>query len=382
MTTKTTARRGRGEGTRPTKRPDGRWQARIRLPSGGRKSIYGATSDECARKLRNVIREIEDEGRPNDDRLTFGTYATKWIERSRPKLRERTHKRYGELLRLHAIPTLGRIPLSKLRADAIDGLLTSKGRALSPRTVHHLRAIIGRVLSAAVKERLIRVNEITATDPPFVPSRPVRATTPDEAFAILEAVTGHRYEGLVVTALWTGAREGELLALAWRDVDLDAGRVAIRRTLGLGRDAKGEPKFEQTKTKLSTRTLRIPAVAVATLREHRKRQLVERLAAGARWRDYDLVFATTIGTPLDPGDVLRAFHRVLAAAGIPRMRFHDLRHAYATLSLAAGDDLATIRDALGHSKITTTSDVYAHVLDRTKEQAADRLEAFVMASGS
>lgn len=356
MTTKTTTRRGRGEGTKPARRPDGRWQARVRIPDGGgRKSVYGATRDECAAKLRAVIREIEDEGKPTDDQLTFGAYATKWIERSRPKLRERTHKRYGELLRLHAIPALGRLPLSKLRAESIDTLLASKGSQLSPQTVHHLRAVIARVLAVAVRERVIRYNEAALTEAVEIPERPVRATTPEEARAIFDAVNGDRFQPLIVTAIWTGARQGELLALQWRDVDLDAGRLTIRRTLGLGRDARGEPKFEQPKTKLSARTVRLPGAAVTVLREHRKRQLVERLAAGARWRDYDLVFATTIGTPHVPGDVLRAFQRSLEAAGLPRLRFHDLRHAHATLRLAAGDDLATIRDALGHSKFSQTS---------------------------
>ena len=373
-----TTRRGRGEGTKPTKRPDGRWQARVRLPDGGRKSVYGATAEECSRKLRAVIRDIDSGDRPIGDRLTFGVYAATWIERKKPKIAERTHKRYGELLRVHAIPKLGKIPLSKLRADAIDLLLTSKGSTLSPRTVHHLRAVIRSVLQSALKERLVRVNEASLTDAPLVPRRPVRATTPEEAWRIIEAVRGDRTEALYVTALWTGCRLGELLALAWRDVDLDAGRIAINRTLGLGRDAKGEPKFVAgAKTDKSVRTIRVPASAVAVLREHRKRQLESRLLAGDRWRDYDLVFATSIGTPLDPGDVLRAFRRVLAAAEIPSMRFHDLRHAYATLSLAAGDDLATVRDNLGHSTITLTANTYAHVLDRVKEQSAERLEAYV-----
>ncbi len=377
----TTTRRSRGEGTRPTKRPDGRWQARVRLPGGGRRSVYAATASECSARLRLVIRDLDAGDRPLGDRLTFAAYVETWLIVKGPKLAPRTIKRYGELLRVHAVPALGSIPLSKLRADAIDRLLTAKGATLAPRTCHHLRSVIRSVLQSALKARLVRLNEASLTDAPLVPRRPIRATEPEEAFAILDAVRGDRSEALYVTALWSGARLGELSALAWRDVDLDAGRIAIRRTLGLGRDTKGEPIFAPTKTHGSVRTIRLPAVAVAALREHRRRQAADRLAAGRHWRDYDLVFATTIGTPLDGGDVLRSFRRLLAAAGIAPLRFHDLRHAYATLSLAAGDDLATVRDNLGHSSITLTADVYAHVLDRAKERGAERLEAFIMGTG-
>lgn len=308
-------------------------------------------------------------------------YVETWLTVKGPKLAPRTRKRYSELLRVHAIPALGSIPLSKLRADAIDRLLTAKGATLAPRTCHHLRSVIRSVLQSALKARLVRLNEATLTDAPLVPRRPIRATEPEEAFAILDAVRGDRSGALYVTALWSGARLGELSGMAWRDVDLDAGRIAIRRTLGLGRDAKGEPIFGPTKTHGSVRTIRVPSVAVAALREHRKRQLAERLAAGRQWRDYDLVFATSIGTPLGGNDVLRSFRRLLPAAGIPAMRFHDLRHAYATLSLAAGDDLATVRDNLGHSSITLTADTYAHVLDRAKERGAERLECSSWAPG-
>lgn len=214
----------------------------------------------------------------------------------------------------------------------------------------------------------------------------VRATEPEEAAAIIDAVRGDRSEALYVTALYSGARLGELSALTWRDLDLDGGTMTIRRSLGLGRDPKGEPIFAPTKTRKSVRTIWLPAVVVTVLRAHRARQAVERLAAGKRWRrdhdgrDYDLVFASTIGTPLNGGDVLRSFRKLLKTAGIPAMRFHDLRHAYATLSLAAGDDLVTVSANLGHANIATTANVYAHVLPRTKKGGAERLEAYVSAA--
>jgi integrase len=376
MTTKTTARRGRGEGTRPVRRPDGRWQARVRLKGGRRKSVYGATSAECARKLRAVVRVLDGDKLPIGDKLTFGAFVKTWLDGKKRTLAPRSHKRYSELLHRHAVPALGRISLSKLEATDIDNVLIAKSATLSPRTVHHLRAAIRAVLTSALTKKLVVVNEATLTYAVRVDTEPVRATEPEEAAAIIDAVRGDRSEALYVTALYSGCRLGELSALTWRDVDLDGGMMTIRRSLGLGRDPKGEPIF--TPPKKSVRTIWIPAAAVTALRAHRARQAVERLAAGRRWRDHDLVFASTIGTPLDGGDVLRSFRKLLKIAGIPAMRFHDLRHAYATLSLAAGEDLATVSSNLGHSNIATTANVYAHVLPRTKKNASARLEAFVM----
>jgi integrase len=122
-------------------------------------------------------------------------------------------------------------------------------------------------------------------------------------------------------------------------------------------------------------------MAVTALRAHRARQAAERLATPG-WRDYDLVFASTIGSPVDGGDVLRSFRKLLKAAGIPAMRFHDLRHAYATLSLASGDDLATVSSNLGHASIVMTASVYAHVLPRSKKGGAERYERFVMGASA
>lgn len=376
----TTRRRGNREGSLG-QRADGRWEARIRLEGGGRKSVYGATRDECRRKLRAVLREIEDAGRPSDDKLTFGKYATRWL--GTLTLRDRTKRRYEGIVRLHLIPRLGKVTLSKIRADDIDSLLAAKlAEGLSPQSVEHIRAVIGRVLSVAEKKDVIHVNPARKVDPVEVPDRKVRATTPEEAWAIIHAVQEDRSGAIFILALATGLREGELLALQWRDIDLDEGRLRVTRTLGLGRDAKGEPKFDPPKTRRSNRTVRIPPFARPALREHRKRQLEERVLAGDRWHDHGLVFTNSIGQPRDPSEVLRTFQKLLARAGIERMRVHDLRHAAATLMIAAGEDLSMVKDVLGHSTIALTSDTYAHILDRGREAAADRYDDYMSQTGS
>ena len=201
------------------------------------------------------------------------------------------------------------------------------------------------------------------------PTRP--STSVDDRRSLADGSPGRRSSAAVV-------RRGEAFGLRWRGVDLDARRLRVNRTLGLGLDAEGEPRFEPTKTVKSNRTVRIPGFAVDALRDHRRRQIEERLFAGPRWRDYDLDFTTSIGTPLVSGDVSRSFRKLLTRAGIEPPRFHDLRHGCATLLLEAGEDLAMIRGVLGHSTITLTVDTYAHLTDRAKDQAAARLDALVM----
>jgi integrase len=158
---------------------------------------------------------------------------------------------------------------------------------------------------------------------------------------------------LFVAAIGLGLRQGELLALRWEDVDLDRGIVMVRHTLRRGDRELAEPKTER-----SRRTLAMPSAVTAALRQHRRRQLEERLAAGPAWEDREFVFATPHGRPLDGVNVAHDYQEALARAGLPRQRFHDLRHAYATLLLEDGVELAIISRALGHSVLSTTADVY------------------------
>ena len=175
------------------------------------------------------------------------------------------------------------------------------------------------------------------------PVRPVQSTEDD------------RLHVLYMTAGGLGLRQGELLALRWSDVNLEAGTVTIRHT----RNAKtGE-------------------LAAAALRDHRRRQLEERLAVGRRWRDGDLVFTSPIGTPLDAANVTHRFQASLAAAGLPRQRFHDLRHACATLRLEQGEELAVVSRILGHASITTTANVYGHLTDSMLGKAAERTDVIL-----
>jgi integrase len=200
----------------------------------------------------------------------------------------------------------------------------------------------------------------------------MRPLSADEARAFLNLVEGDRLGPLFAVAIATGMRQGELLGLRWSDVDLDGGWLVVRRTLRQGTHEVAEPKTERAR-----RTLRLGAETVATLREHRRRQLEERLAAGPRWHDLDYAFASATGTPLDARNVTRTLHAALRRGGLRHQRFHDFRHAYATLMLEAGEELAIVSRTLGHADLSTTADVYAHLTPAMLERSAARMDAIL-----
>lgn len=184
-------------------------------------------------------------------------------------------------------------------------------------------------------------------------------------------------------ALATGARQGELLGLRWQDVDADAGTLRINYSLQRIPKAKRTGKgphyvLAEPKTARSRRAIHLPAMAVAALREHRVRQVAERLAVGAAWQDgWDLVFASTIGTPLDGRNVAHRFEDLLRRAELPRIRFHDMRHSAATFQLLTGTPMRVVMENLGHSQIGTTANLYSHVMPSMQRDSADRMDALL-----
>jgi len=174
-----------------------------------------------------------------------------------------------------------------------------------------------------------------------------------------------------------GLRQGEALGLRWEDVDLD--RRLLRVSFALQR-VDGELILVEPKTARSRRTMRLPAAVAAILREHRTRQVQERLLAGSGWRERGLVFTTRSGGPLDGSAVTKDFQRCLAAAGLPKMRFHELRHSAASLMLAQGLPLRTVMEVLGHSTITLTANTYSHLLPSLMDEAADAIDRVLQAA--
>jgi integrase len=238
--------------------------------------------------------------------------------------------------------------------------------------------ILRCALNVAVKWEVVPRNVASLVDTPRFRNKEIKPLTPEQAKAFLKAVRGHRYEAYYVTVLALGLRRSEALGLKWEDLDLSARTVSVRRQVQY---VNGRKELIELKTERSRRTLNLPEVVVMALEARRKRQLEERLLAGPRWQDHGLIFTTRYGTPLEGAFILRCLHGILKEAELPDQRLHDLRHGFASLLLAGGEDLRTIMEVLGHSNIKTTADIYTHIMPALKRQVAEKMDAVLTGQG-
>jgi integrase len=222
---------------------------------------------------------------------------------------------------------------------------------------------------------MVARNVAVLVSPPRVPRYEISPLSPAQARALLEAATGERFDALYVLALTTGMRLGELLGLRWRAVDLDGGMLQVHYTLLRLTDGL---QLREPKTPQSRRRIALTATAIAALRQHRSRQAAQRLRLGSVWDDRDLVFPNEIGQPIEQSNLLRrSFWPLLEKAGLPRMRFHDLRHTCATLLLRQGVHVKVVSELLGHSSIKITLDIYSHVLPDMQQQAVSAMDTLL-----
>lgn len=365
-------KRGNSEGS-ITKRSDGRWEARVTLPGGKRKSFYAKSRQEVARRLAEALRD-RDKGLPIvGERQTTAQFLAAWLDVVKTTIGVGTSKTYEEIVRLHLVPTIGALPLGKLTPQHVQTLYAKKLDAgLSTTTAHHIHAVLHRALESAVALDLVVRNVTDRVTAPRMRRHEMEVFSPEQSKAFLDAIAVDPLETLYVLALTTGMRQGELLGLTWRDIDLDAGWLHIHTTV---RKLRGEFVFAPPKTKRSRRGVALTTMAVEALKRHQQRHMKARVTAGLAWKDNDLVFCNATGGPLDGRNLLRHhFRPLLKRAGLPRIRFHDLRHTTATLLLGQGIYPKVVAEMLGHTTIGITLDTYAHVLPQMQREAATILD--------
>jgi integrase len=365
-------RRGNNEGS-IHRRPDGRWEAKISLPSGDRLSFYGRTAEEAHQKLTVALFERQGGGDTDGPGgMKLGEFLDTWLERTaKGRIRAHTYKGYEVNVRVHLKPALGHWPLNRLEPMHVQDLIDEKLRqGLSPTSIRYMHGILRNALNHAVRWNYVQRNPAALVDGPRVERQEIQPFTRDDAQRFLQAIKGDRLEALYTVALTMGLRQGEALGLRWRDVDLDMGYIRVTRQL-----QRINHKYElvELKTARSRRTLAVPAAIVAGLHRHKARQTGEHDAAGRRWHDTDLVFCRPNGYPLSGSVITHRFQDLLARAGLERRRFHDLRHSCATLLLAQGVPARVVMEVLGHSQISLTLNTYTHVLPELKREAADRM---------
>lgn len=320
------------------------------------------------------------------EKPTLDAYVVEWLERRRSQLRPTTLKSYRQAVDCYVRPHLGGARLDEIDRRRLERfyawLLVEGGRGgkpLSPTSVQYVHAILGRVFEDARLDGLLETNPVRgARRPTRHPDEveldePPAVWTPAQAARFLAFVDDHELRALWHLALGTGARRGELLGLRWQDVDLDAGRICIQRALSV---VDGIPRLLATKT-AKRRTLSVAPSVVEALRRHQYLQRRQRQDA-ADWRDrWGLVFTDDAGSPIDPLAVTKAFRALIAAAPVPVVRMHDLRHFHASALLEAGVPVTVVSRRLGHASATMTLDVYGHVLPAADADAAEQLETML-----
>ena len=366
------SKRGNGEGSIGFY--NGRWVARVSMPGGKRKAIYGRTRSEVSRKLAAVIRD-RDAGLPaTNDRMTVGQFLRAWLEDSvRPRNKPSTYQSYESHVRVHLVPEFGGFSLARLTPHDVEQMMSRQIKeGLSPATVSRVRATLRRALSQAEKKGLVRRNVAALAEPPKQRPSRIEPLKSRQAHVLLRAIRGHRFETLIALALATGLRQGELLGLLWDDVDLDAKRLYVRHAL---QRVQGEFVFIEPKTVRSRRYVALSPSVIEHLRTHQIAQGRLQESGGREWNLLGLVFPSQAGTPLDGPNVTHAFQAVVRQAGLPHMRFHDLRHACASFMLAQGASMRVIMEQLGHSQISMTMNTYSHVMPEAMHDAAALMES-------
>jgi integrase len=371
--------RGHGEGSIGFY--GGRWVAQASVDGGVRRRFYGKTRAEANAKLQAALGAVRAGLPVPTDRLTVAEYLDDWLTGASRSLRPSTASTYERHIRLHILPTLGRLPVARLRPEQLDRLyagLLAKG--LSRTSVQHIHAILRRSLSQATRRGVIARNPTDLVDPPGRDHPEMQVLSVDQARALLATARMGRHaelEALYVLALTTGMRRGEVLALRWADVDISKRTLTVTGTLQRVKHSDGTSTLEraQPKTKTSMRQIPLTAAAVDALERHAQRQGQQRAMGGSEWADSGLVFTNERGGAVEPRNLLsRSFAPLLSDAGIPHVRFHDLRHTAATLMAAQGVHTKVVSEMLGHASVGITLDLYSHVTPSMAQQAVIAME--------
>ncbi len=337
-----------------------------------RVAAFGKTEEEVREKLLRLRIDAGTAASIPAQRTLTAEFLQAWLHSVRPPtLRLATYRFYEGLVRLHIAPSVGQVALGQLSEDHIENMLARMERAgASVRLRQMARGALHKALRYAVRRGMIVKNACTFVDRPKGESRIAYALSEEQAATLLKAASNERLGDLYKLAIMTGMRQGELLALHWTDVDWKNRALSVRHTLTI--DEKGEPQRTDTKTAKSRRRIDLSNDAVAILRHQERRVFGERLRAQP-W-----VFPAVGGGPLRKEQVQRGpLRRILKAAGLPRIRFHDLRHTAATLLLSAGVHPKVVQEMLGHSSIEVTLDLYSHVTPTMQRHAADKLASLL-----
>ena len=378
-------------GIRP--RGKNRWELMIylgRAPDG--KKVYrwhrvNGTRGDAQRELTRLLNSVHTGTYVAPTKVTLGAYLERWLaDYAKGHVASTTYQRYEQIVRQHLIPALGHIRLLRVQPHDLlacyakaqeSGRKTREGGALSPTSVLQHHRILHCALRHAVMQGLLVVNPADRVSAPRKVRREMRALDEHQAARLLEVARDTALNVPVLLAVATGLRRGEVLGMRWQDVDLEAGRLTVQQTL---EETRAGLAFKAPKTAKSRRCIPMPAFAVTALRQHRADQARVKLRLGPAYRDNGLVCARPTGDPIRPDSLSPAFAKLVRRAGLPAVRFHDLRHSHASQLLKQGVHPKVVSERLGHATVGLTLDTYSHVLPGVQEQAVEQFDAAMRAA--
>lgn len=366
-------RHGSGSVFRRPERRGKQWVAQIILEDGTPKQRYFNTEKEADEARNEMLHEQRQGTLITEKDQTVQQHFERWLAVHKTKIRHSTYLTYRSAVEKHILPAFGHLALRKLTAQDLDTFYARKmEEGLSSSRIAAIHTVIYMALQQAVRWQLIVRNVSQDASLPRDTQPHERQTlTPEQAQKLLDAAKDHRLEAMLTLALATGMRRGELLALRWRDIDFKNKSLYIQRSVSR---LPGGHRVSEPKTASGKRRITLPPFVVEALQQHRLRQLETKLKAGPAWEEHDLVFCNIYGRFLNSASLYDLFTSLVEKAGLPHMRFHDLRHSAATILLAMGVPVKVIQELLGHSSITITLNVYGHVLPSMQDEAMNKME--------
>jgi integrase len=370
-------------------RSPGHWAIIIDVPdaTGKRRQrwhSFKGTKREAQIECARLLTEIKNGTAVEPSRMTVAAFLERWIEHMAGQVSPRSHERYAEIARKNIVPLLGGLVLTKLKPEQISQAYAkalASGRrdgsgGLSPRTVGHMHRVLREALQQAVRWTMLARNPADAAPPPKVEHKQMSVLDTDATIELIEAARPYRIFVPILLGVLCGLRRGEIAALRWRSVDLDTGQLMVVASIEQTRAGCREKETKSGRV----RTIALPASLIEELRRHRAKQAEELLQLGARLSDDHHVVMQADGTSLQPNTLTRVFTDFLAARGLKRVRFHDLRHSHATHMLAAGIHPKVASERLGHSKVGITLDLYSHVMPGMQAEAAAAVDGAMQAA--
>ena len=369
-------------------RSPGTWTIRVELSpdpvTGKRKQkrvTYRGTKKDAEKRLSEMLHQMDTGSFVNPAKMTVRDFLHQWLsDYVETGVRATTKEGYQTIVEKHLIPGLGSIVLSQLQpahiqayyAKALKEGHRGSGGGLAARTVLHHHRVISEALNHAVKWGMVARNVALAVDPPRPVSKEMQILDDDGIGQLLEAARNTLYYTLIHLAVFTGLRRSELLGLRWRDLDFEGSTLHVTQALHCL--PGGHIVFQEPKTSRSKRTVTLSPAPLLVLKAHRERVEAERATLELPLIGDDLVFSEPSGKPMLPNSVTHAFGRIVQKAELGRIRFHDLRHTHVSRLIRQGVYSKEIADRIGHSTISTTMDIYGHLMAESQREAASKFE--------